>query len=103
MVGAKLKSLFEEQAKQRQQAAGGDKKSYEASVTQEVKSVPVNLPPSIKNGDSRDKAASVVNVSPRSVQEATKVIERGATLADALIAEQRESKAALTLLNSPSL
>lgn len=45
MVGAKLKSLFEEQAKKRQQAAGGDKKSYEASVTQELKSVVPNLAP----------------------------------------------------------
>ena len=57
MVGAKLKSLFEEHAKQRQIEAGGDKKSYEASVTKELRSVPVNLPEPPDKGDSRDKAA----------------------------------------------
>ena len=77
MVGAKLKSLFEEQAKQRQQAAGGDKKSYEASVTREVKSVKVNLPFQ-ESGQSRDKAADVVGVSGKSVDFASKVIEKGA-------------------------
>lgn len=62
MVGARLKSLFEEQAKQRQKAVGGDKKSYEAIVTTELKSVPVNLPASSDKGDSRDKAADAVGV-----------------------------------------
>ena len=47
---------------------GGDKKSYEASVTQEVKSVVPNLAPSSDSGKSRDKAAAVVNVSHGSLE-----------------------------------
>lgn len=78
MIGAKLKSLFEGQAKKRQQAAGGDKKSYESSVTQVVKSVVPNLAHSSDSGRSRDKAAAVVNVSHGSLDNATKVIEKGA-------------------------
>lgn len=78
MVGAKLKSLFEEQAKQRQQAAGGDKKSYDASVTQEVKSVSANLRSTPDVGKSAEKAAETVNVSTRSVEAASKVIKNGA-------------------------
>ena len=45
-----------------QQAAGGDKKSYEASVTQELKSVVANLPPSPDSGKSRDKAAARIGI-----------------------------------------
>lgn len=78
MVGAKLKSLFEEQAKQRQQAAGGDKKSVDA-VSQKIdESVVQNSAPAPDSGKSRDKAASVVNVSHFSIDNATKVIKNGA-------------------------
>lgn len=78
MVGAKLKSLFEEQAKQRQQAAGGDKKSVDA-VSQKIdESVKVNLPFHSESGQSRDKAADTVGVSGKSVDFASKVIKNGA-------------------------
>ena len=46
-----------------------------AGVTNTEKKVPVNLPPPPEKGDSRDKAAAVVNVSPRSVESASRVIE----------------------------
>ncbi len=65
MVGAKLKSLFEEQAKQRQIEAakvGGSKTSedfYEKSVTKVENKVPHNYAASPDKGDSRDKAAEL--------------------------------------------
>ena len=35
-IGARLKSLFEEQAKKRQQAAGGDRKSVSANLREAI-------------------------------------------------------------------
>lgn len=63
MVGAKLKSLFEEQAKKRQQAAGGDNKSINVVRQKNDISVPVNLPEPSDKGDSRDKAAETVSTA----------------------------------------
>lgn len=83
MVGAKLKSVFEEQAKQRQVEAakvGGGKTSedfYEKTVTKVENKVKVNLPFQ-ESGQSRDKAADAVGVSGKSVDFASKVIEKGA-------------------------
>ena len=56
MVGARLKSLFEEQAKKRQQAAGGDNKSIDVVRQKNDVSVPANLPPPSEtdNGKSRE-------------------------------------------------
>jgi hypothetical protein len=85
MVGARSKPLFEEEAKARQVAAGGDKKSEHA------KSLRANLPEAgfvddvlggllhVKpaNRQSRDDAANTVNVSPRSVEAASKVLKDG--------------------------
>lgn len=78
MIAAKLKSLFEEQAKKRQQAAGGDNKSIEAVRQKNDVSVSANLRSPSDNGKSAEKAANIVNVSTRSVENATKVIEKGA-------------------------
>jgi hypothetical protein len=75
MVGARLKSLFEEQAKQRQQAAGGDRGNQ---YTGGKVAVVENLPPLPENGKSRDKAAETVGVSGKSVDFASKVIKNGA-------------------------
>lgn len=61
MVGARLKEHFAEEAKQRKGARTD---------------LVANLPPS-EYGKSRDKAAETVNVSPRSVEHASKVIESG--------------------------
>lgn len=74
-VGARLKSLFEEQAKQRQQAAGGDRGNQ---YTGGKVAVVENLPPLPENGKSRDKAAETVGVSGKSVDFASKVIKNGA-------------------------
>ena len=81
----RLKSLFEEQAKKRQQAGaanGGSKTEDDyqrsAGVTNVEKKVVPNLAPSPDSGKSRDKAAAVVNVSHGSIDNASRVIERGA-------------------------
>ena len=69
MVGARLKSLFEEQAKKRQVEAakiGGSKTEDDyqrSSVTNVEKKVVQNSAPSSDSGKSRDKAAELVNVS----------------------------------------
>ena len=61
MVGARIKPMFEEEARARMQLSNSSK---------------ANLPDSEK-GQSRDRAAEAVNVSPRSVESASRVIERG--------------------------
>ena len=62
MVAAKAKELFAEQAQERLHLSNASK---------------ANLPESEK-GQARDKAAELLNVSPRSVQAASKVLENGA-------------------------
>ncbi|MHB8878359.1 MAG: hypothetical protein ACYC8T_32080 [Myxococcaceae bacterium] len=64
MVGARAKPLFEAEAKERQ-AEGGKAKGK------------ANLPEASR-GQSRDKAASSVNVSGRSVEAAAAVLKRAA-------------------------
>jgi protein gp37 len=90
MVGAKLKALFEEQAKKRQIEAA--KKSGNTAFVRafeqlddsnkdcvtETKKVVANLPEPYDAGRSRDKAAEVANVSGRSISDASKVIKNGA-------------------------
>ena len=69
MVGAKLKSLFEAQAKKRQQAAGGDHGNQytggKVAVSANLRSVPET-----DNGKSRDKAAETVGAKLKSLFEA---------------------------------
>jgi hypothetical protein len=60
--------MLKEEAKERQRTAGGDRRSE--------KSVPANLPEAVK-GEAREKAAQSVNVSPRSIASAAKVIAHG--------------------------
>jgi DNA-binding XRE family transcriptional regulator len=67
MSAARLKPMFEEAAKAR---AAANLKQNQPSP--EV----ANLPPREDIGKSREKAAETLNVSPRSVQSATKVIEK---------------------------
>ncbi len=77
MVGAKLKALFEAQAKERQRAGavtGGCVKP----IDNHIDKVQANLPEGSDKGQSRDKAAEVVNVSGRSISDASKVIKHGA-------------------------
>ena len=66
MVAARAKGIYEEQAKQRQQI----RKGHQAGAT------PVNLP-ELSKGDARDKAGKAVGVSGRSVDHASRVLEKG--------------------------
>lgn len=63
MVAAKLKPMFEAAAKERQVEAG---KNYGQG-----QKVVANLPQAIKS-KSRDEAANILNISPRSVETASK-------------------------------
>jgi hypothetical protein len=66
MIAARAREMYDRQAKERQRASGGDHK----------KAVPEKLPEPVK-GDSRDLAGKAAGVSGRSVDYATKVLERG--------------------------
>lgn len=68
LIGERVKVMFEEDARRRQ----------EATRAKPGEKVGANLPaPSGDNGRSRDHAADLLKVSPRSVEHASKVIERG--------------------------
>ena len=67
MVGARVLPMFEERAKERQATSTG------GSDPQLVANLPQAAP-----AKARDQAAALVNVSPRSVQSAAKVIRDGA-------------------------
>lgn len=64
MVGARIKPMFEGEAKERQ------------LQTLKQNTVVANLPQR-EAGKARDKAAEAVNVSPRSVESASKVLSQG--------------------------
>lgn len=57
MVGGRMRSFFDKEAKGRQKASGGNQKT---------KAVPEKLPEPVK-GDSRDKAGEAVNVSGKTI------------------------------------
>ncbi len=69
-VAAKLKKMLEPEAKERKSA--GQKSGGRGRKKNSV----ANLPPS-KNGKSRDQAAELLNVSGKSVDHASAVIEHG--------------------------
>ena len=73
MVGARAREIYDRQAKERQKASGGDKKSDKA------KSVPVTLPEPMRHEDSRDAAGKAVGVSGKLIDHATKV-DHGQTI-----------------------
>lgn len=66
-VAAKAKELYQAAAKDRMRAGGGDKKSGKAKLPDPIQD----------KGQSRDKAAALLGVSPRSVDMASKVLEKG--------------------------
>lgn len=68
MVAARMKEQYARAAKERQQASGGDRKSDE--------SVPVKVPEP-NGGDARDKAGEAVGVSGKSVDQASRVLDKG--------------------------
>ena len=75
MVSTKLMAHLDAQAKERQRAAGGDKKSAEYKANG---SVVADLPQPIHEAlRARDDAAKMLNVSPRLVSEAKRVAEKG--------------------------
>src|SRR5689334_5391257 len=75
MIGARASDSFDQQAKERQKASGGDKKSGEA------KSVVDNWPqPTEERGKARDKAGEVVGISGRTIDRATRRQPIGAFL-----------------------
>ena len=65
IVAAKLKPIYEQEAKARQSAAGGKKKDRKA--------VPENLPAAKEKGDARDKAGAAMKVSGKLVSMAETV------------------------------
>jgi hypothetical protein len=73
MVAVKMVPFLEPKMKEKQRAAGGDKKS-----NQFKKSVQENFPEPILAHQSRDDAGALVGVSGRSVSDAKRVVEKGA-------------------------
>ena len=67
MVAARAKGIYEEQAKERQRAAGGD----------HVRKALVENLPQAEVGKARDKAGKALGVSGRSVDHASRVLEQG--------------------------
>ena len=77
LIGARLKSLFEEQAKKRQQAGGANGGSVKPLNNQSDK-VEAQVPQPSRDPQSSDLAGDSVNVSHGSIDNASRVIERGA-------------------------
>jgi hypothetical protein len=73
MVAARVKSRFEAEAKARPRAAGGDRNSQDARVP---KSVSAHRRERVE-ATSRERAAQLLNVSPRSVDSAARVLRKG--------------------------
>ena len=69
MVGATLKPMYEVEARARMLAAQNNAAGEAARA---------NLPEQADAGRARDQAAAAVNVSPRSVESASRVLEKGA-------------------------
>jgi len=70
IVAARLKPIYEEEAKARQEAT-------RARPGQQVGQAVANLPPPTTHGKARDHAAAALNVSPRSVEYASAVLRDG--------------------------
>ncbi|VTT99063.1 unnamed protein product [Gemmataceae bacterium] len=70
MVAARAREIYDRDAKDRQKAAGGDRKSAAA------KSVQANLPEPIRE-QARDQAGKALGVSGKTVDHATTVLEKG--------------------------
>ena len=71
MVAARARDYYDEQAKERMKAGGGDHKSAKAKSGKE------NLPYPVDAGQSRDAAGKAVGVSGKSVDHATRVLKKG--------------------------
>jgi hypothetical protein len=67
MVGARAREMYDEAAKRRQQASGGDKKSPKAKSVQEKFPEPIHR-------QARDEVGKVVGVSGKLIDSGTKVL-----------------------------
>jgi len=77
LLGARAQSMFEEDAAKRKAATQFKQNASKAVSGGNSLPVPANLPEPQEGGESREKAAELVNVSARSVQHASKVLEQG--------------------------
>lgn len=77
LIGARLKVLFEEQAKKRQQAGGANGGSVKPLNNQKDK-VEAQVPQPSRDPQSRDLAGDSVNVGAKVIDRADKVIKQGA-------------------------
>src|SRR5262249_21139578 len=95
LVGARIKPLFEEEARQRQ----------ERSRAKPGQKVGANMPPPLANGEAgkaRDKAAETVKVSPRSVEDAGVILKSGIPELAKMVEEDKVSvNAASTVAHLP--
>lgn len=73
MVGARAREIYDREARERQKAAGGDRRSGK------VGSVPVISPEPYRRGDSRDMIGKAVGVGGSTIDAATKVLKEGTT------------------------
>jgi hypothetical protein len=78
MAGAKMRAIYDRQAKERQKEAAVKAGKASGVSRRGEANVPVNLPEgSSASGDSRDKVGRLVGVSGKTIDFATKVIEQG--------------------------
>jgi ParB-like chromosome segregation protein Spo0J len=77
MIGARIKDVYEEQAKERQRAAAAKTNATlgRGKPAPPAETLPANLPEA--SGEARDQAAAVVNVSPRTLDAASDVLANG--------------------------
>ena len=73
MIAARAKQWYTDQAKKRQQAAGGDRTSAESKG----KALVEKLPPPLDAGKARDKAGESVGVSGKTVDYGGRVLDKG--------------------------
>lgn len=77
-LGVEVEAELAKEAKERQRAGGGDKRSERAKASKE--SVPANLPEPIlakdRTGEARQEAAKVVGASARTISDAKSVKEK---------------------------
>jgi len=84
MIGTAIEEYYAVEAKERQRAAGGDRKSEEYQ-----KSLPMNSSKAISIEPSRKRAADAVNVGEDSIQKAKKIKTVAPDLADEVMRNER--------------
>src|SRR5262249_46126121 len=76
MVGARARTWYDEQARERQREAASRAGKASGSSRRGEANVPVNLPER-SSGDARDQVAQIVGVSGKSIDHATWVLAQG--------------------------